>query len=164
MKPTPSVHRFSRRQFLSTLGAAGAHLSLRSGANSPEIAPAPKGKAKNCIMIWLGGGMSQIDTFDPKRVGEWTEKSPGSEYPSIATSVPGVRVCEHLSGCAPLMDRMTVVRSIHHEVIDEHGAAVIRVHTGRPTSGTIQYPSIGSIVAHELGNASEDLPAYMVVF
>lgn len=107
--------------------------------------------------------MSQIDTFDPKKIGEWTEKRPGSEYPSIATSVSGVRVCEHLSRCAPLMDRMTVVRSVHHEVIDEHGAAVIRVHTGRPTSGTIQYPSIGSIVAHELGKASEDLPAYMVI-
>lgn len=107
--------------------------------------------------------MSQIDTFDPKALGEWTEKRPGSEYPSIATSVPGVRVCEHLSGCASLMDRMTVIRSVHHEVIDEHGAAVIRVHTGRPTSGTIQYPSIGSVVAHELGKASEDLPAYMVI-
>jgi hypothetical protein len=61
------------------------------------------------------------------------------------------------------MDRMTIVRSVHHEVIDEHGAAVIRVHSGRPTSGTIQYPSIGSVIAHELGKASEDLPAYVVV-
>ena len=163
MKATTPAHSLTRRQFLSTLGAAGAHWSMQSETVSSNASSMPKGKAKSCIMIWLGGGMSQIDTFDPKRLGEWTEKRPGSEYPSIATSVPGVRVCEHLSGCAPLMDRLTVVRSVHHDVIDEHGAAVIRVHTGRPTSGTIQYPSIGSIVAHELGQISEDLPAYMVI-
>ncbi|XOV69719.1 MAG: DUF1501 domain-containing protein [Verrucomicrobiota bacterium] len=163
MKIPPLPKTLTRRAFLSTLGAAGAHVTMRSEVVPAGVTAFPKGKAKSCIMIWLGGGMSQIDTFDPKVVGEWTEKRPGSQYPSIPTSVPGVRVCEHLSGCAGLMDRMTIVRSVHHEVIDEHGAAVIRVHSGRPTSGTIQYPSIGSVIAHELGKASEDLPAYVVV-
>ncbi len=114
-------------------------------------------------MIWLGGGMAQMDTFDPKRVGDGKRNIAGSEYPSIRTNVPGVQVCEHLKTCADLMDRMTVLRTVHHDVIDEHGAAVIRVHTGRPTSGTIQYPSIGSIVAHELGPATETTPAYVVI-
>jgi hypothetical protein len=162
MKIPPLPKTLTRRAFLSTLGAAGAHVTMRSEVVPAGVTAIPKGKAKSCIMIWLGGGMSQIDTFDPKVVGEWTEKRPGSQYPSIPTSVPGVRVCEHLSRCAGLMDRMTIVRSVHHEVIDEHGAAVIRVHSGRPTSGTIQYPSIGSVIAHELGKASEDLPAYVV--
>lgn len=123
----------------------------------------PKGIAKNCIMFWLGGGMGQMDTFDPKAVGVPMENVAGSAYPSIATNVPGVRVCEHLSRCSKLMDRMTAVRTVHHDVIDEHAAAVIRVHTGRPTSGTIQYPSIGSIVANQLGSAETLAPAYVVV-
>lgn len=114
-------------------------------------------------MIWLGGGMSQIDTFDPKKLGHSKSHHPGSEYPSIPTCVPEVRVCEHLKGCAEVMDRMTVIRTVHHDVIDEHGAAVIRVHTGRPTSGTIQYPSIGSIVSRVLGKDTGHLPPYMVI-
>jgi hypothetical protein len=114
-------------------------------------------------MIWLGGGMSQLDTFDPKRIGDPKGNKPGSAYASIPTNFAGVRVCEHLKGCSQLMDRMTIVRSMHHEVIDEHGAAVIRVHTGRPTSGTIQYPSIGSIVSHELGAVDQSVPAYVVI-
>ena len=114
-------------------------------------------------MIWLGGGMAQMDTFDPKRLGDGKKNIAGSEYPSIQTNVPGVKVCQHLSACSQLMDRMTVLRTVHHDVIDEHGAAVIRVHTGRPTSGTIQYPSIGSIVSHELGAVDETTPAYVVI-
>jgi hypothetical protein len=58
---------------------------------------------------------------------------------------------------------MVLVRSVHHEVIDEHAAAVNRVHTGRPTSGTIVYPSIGSIIAHERGAAGEGVPAYVLI-
>jgi hypothetical protein len=52
---------------------------------------------------------------------------------------------------------------VHHEVIDEHAAAVNRVHTGRPTSGTIVYPSVGSVVAHQRGAAGEGVPAYVLI-
>ena len=114
-------------------------------------------------MIWLGGGMAQIDTFDPKAMGDAKAKKAGSYYPSIDTVVPGVKVCEHLSGTAQLMDRVTVLRTIHHNVVDEHAAATNRMHTGRPTSGTVQYPSLGSIVAHERGAAADGVPAYMLI-
>lgn len=114
-------------------------------------------------MIWLGGGMAQIDTFDPKKIGNSKVNQAGSEYASIPTTVTGVRVCEHLANCAGVMDRMTAIRTVHHDVIDEHGAAVIRVHTGRPTSGTIQYPSIGAIIAKEMGDTPDQLPPYMVI-
>jgi len=156
----------SRRNFLATAGSAAvwgaAGLSLPKGVAS-QAASLSAGKAKNCIMLWLGGGMGQMDTFDPKKVGKPMENVAGSAYPSIPTNVPGVRVCEHLSQSATLMDRMTAVRSMHHEIIDEHGVAVTRVHTGRPTSGTIQYPSIGSIVSHQLGAVDPLVPAYVVV-
>jgi hypothetical protein len=74
-----------------------------------------------------------------------------------------VQVCEHLPKCAPLLDRFVLLRTVHHEVIDEHAAAVNRMHTGRPTSGTIVYPSIGSIVAHERGAVQENAPAYVLI-
>lgn len=166
MKNHRDKQNLSRRDFVGRVGSA----ALLGTAGLPSVAKGvsqaaafPKGIAKNCIMLWLGGGMGQMDTFDPKTVGVPMENVAGSAYPSIATNVPGVRVCEHLSRCSKLMDRTTAVRTVHHDVIDEHGAAVIRVHTGRPTSGTIQYPSIGSLVANQLGSASELAPAYVVV-
>jgi hypothetical protein len=61
------------------------------------------------------------------------------------------------------MDRMTAVRSVHHEVIDEHAAAVNRVHTGRLVSGTVSYPSIGSVIANQRGAAGEGVPAYVLI-
>src|SRR5690606_6515484 len=69
----------------------------------------------------------------------------------------------HLSELAPLMDQVTAVRTVNHNVIDEHAAATNRMHTGRPISGTISYPSIGSIIAHERGAASEDAPPYVLI-
>lgn len=107
--------------------------------------------------------MGQIDTFDPKRRGDPTQKKSGAYYDSIETSVPGVRVCEHLRQLAPLMDRVTAIRSVHHEMIDEHAAATNRMHTGRPTSGTVTYPSLGSIVAHERGAAVDGAPPYVLI-
>jgi hypothetical protein len=77
--------------------------------------------------------------------------------------VSGVRVTEYLPRVANLMDRMTVVRSVHHNVVDEHAAATLRVHTGRPTTGTVSYPSIGSIIAHERGALIEGVPAYVLI-
>jgi hypothetical protein len=152
---------FSRRQFLAR---AGVGVGASAGAlHLVGQSVFPRGRAKRCIMIWLGGGMSHLDTFDPKRIGDPKDKKPGSAYASIPTNRPGIRVSEHLARCSQLMDRMTVIRSMHHEVIDEHAAAVIRVHTGRPTSGTIQYPSIGSIVSHELGAADQKVPPYVVI-
>jgi hypothetical protein len=61
------------------------------------------------------------------------------------------------------MDRITVVRSVHHDVIDEHAAATNRMHTGRPIGGTVTYPSFGSIIAHERGAASDEAPPYVLI-
>lgn len=152
--------KMNRRDFLATSAAAAASASgLVTGRAEPVI----RGQAEHVISIWLGGGMGQIDTFDPKRRGDPKEKKPGSYYESIDTAVPGVQLCEHLERLAPLMDRVTAVRTLHHEVIDEHAAATNRMHTGRPISGTVTYPSLGSIIAHERGSASEDAPPYVLI-
>lgn len=152
-----------RRHFLqSTAALAGAAVFARH----LQAAPAPrilKGKAEHVISIWLGGGMAHTDTFDPKRRGDPKAKKAGSYYDSIDTAVPGVRLCEHLPKLAPLMERVTAVRTVHHDVIDEHAAATNRMHTGRSISGTISYPSIGSIIAHQRGAASDQAPPYVLI-
>lgn len=157
------MRHLSRRDFLAASAAvAGSGLapSLLSAAGKAKY---PTGKAEQCIMIWLGGGMGQIDTFDPKGLGDPKKKTAGSYYPSIKTAVKGLEVCEHLRRTADVMDRIAVVRTVHHDVVDEHGAATNRMHTGRPTTGTIVYPSIGSIVAHEKRSADTGIPPYVII-
>ncbi len=148
----------NRRHFITT--SAGAILAP---SLSRAAAPLLRGGAEHVISIWLGGGMGQIDTFDPKRRGDPVKKVAGSYYDSIGTAVPGVSVCEHLKNLAPLMDRVTAVRSVHHEVIDEHAAATNRMHTGRVVSGTVVYPSLASIIAHERGAAADGAPPYVLI-
>lgn len=158
----------NRRQFLqrSSLLAGGASLGAADLLASPTATVhLPKGKAEHCIFIWLGGGMAQIDTFDPKARGnsKANPKVAGSEYDAIETAVPGVNFCQHLGRTAKLAERLTAVRTVNHHLIDEHAFATNYVHTGRLISGSTTYPSIGSIVAHERGAVSPDVPAYMLI-
>lgn len=159
----------NRRHFLRMTGAgglatAGAGLGLDAAeGGAGHIAHFPKGKAEHCIHIWLGGGAAQVDTWDPKALGDAKSRKAGSYYPAIDTAVNGVRVCEHLPACADLMEQITVMRTVNHDVIDEHAAASNRMHTGRNVSGTTVYPSLGSIVAHERGPVAEGVPAYVVI-
>jgi len=147
----------NRRSFMAT--SATALTSATLVAKEEAI----RGKAEHCIFVWLGGGMAQIDTFDPKKLGDPKSKKTGSAYPSIPTAVNGVSICEYMPKLAKLMDRVTAIRTINHDVINEHAAATHRVHVGRPTTGTIQYPSIGSIVAHERGALNPNVPAYVLI-
>ena len=64
---------------------------------------------------------------------------------------------------AKMMERMTIIRTVNHKVIDEHAFATNIVHTGRMISGNVVYPSIGSIIAHERGAATSEVPAYMLI-
>lgn len=162
-----------RRNFIkhSVATAASGALALSSGAllksananedDSPK--KLPRGKAKHCIFIWLGGGACHLDTWDPKRVGDPKARKAGSAYRAVDTAIPNVQVCEHLKNIAPLMDRGVIVRSVNHSVIDEHAAATNQMHVGRPPTGTTIYPSIGSVVAHEKPPTNEAIPPYVVM-
>ena len=150
-----------RRSFLTSAAAFGAAPLF---ANNTPI-HTPKGKAEHCIFIWLGGGMAQIDTFDPKKLGNNLGKpqTAGSLYNAIDTTVKGVQVTEHLGKTAKVMEHVTVLRTVNHHVIDEHAFATNIVHTGRMISGNVVYPSIGSIIANQRGAANPDVPAYMLI-
>lgn len=159
-----------RRNFLKASALAGLGLSSNSlesmnvrASEKKKGIPIPVGKAEHCIMVWLGGGSCSIDTWDPQALGDAKTRKPGSYYNPIDSVIPGTQVCEHLSKCAKVLDRFNIVRSVHHDVIDEHAAATYRVHSGRPTNGTIVYPSVGSIVAHKKGPVNPNAPAYVLI-
>lgn len=154
--PAPEWTR--RRVLQAGLAAAAATTAAAARADKKK----PGGGADACIFLWLGGGASQVDTFDPKGRGDGKKQS-GCYYETIPTTIPGARVSEHLARTAPLLDRCVLVRSLTHDLVAEHGAATNYVHTGRKPSGTIAYPSLGSIVSHELGPKTAAVPAYVVM-
>lgn len=151
----------TRRDLIKSAAIAGLGATGTAFGASRVDAPL-RGKADSCILLWLGGGAGHIDTLDPK-VKTAGDLKPGSYYDSIPTSVPGIRVCEHMPRTAKLMDRSIILRTVSHDIVSQHGAASNLMHTGRKPSGTIQYPSMGSIVSHELGSKSDDVPAYVIM-
>ncbi|MBX3436604.1 MAG: DUF1501 domain-containing protein [Planctomycetaceae bacterium] len=153
----------SRRSILTGTMAAAASVGMGRSRSGLAEDKSQRGSAEHCIFLWLGGGASHIDMWDPKRVTTDGRKDPGSAYPAIDTAIPGVQICEHLRLTAPLLDRCVPIRTVHHDVIDEHAAASYRMHTGRPTSGTIVYPSLGSAVSAVKGAANELVPAYVLI-
>ncbi len=120
---------------LASCRAANEFRSRRSRSHQgrAEESTSLRGRATSCIFIWLGGGAAQIDTWDPKVIGDPKQgsKKPGSAYPAIDTAIAGVQVCEHLPRMAARLDRGCIIRSVNHDVIDEHAAAVNRMHVGR---------------------------------
>ena len=158
----------NRRAFLTHVSTAAAAATLPGRLRASDAArpPAwPKGKAEHCIFIWLGGGMSQIDTFDPKKRGnsKATPRVSGTDYDIIDTAVPGVRYTEHLAQTARLAERVTAVRTVNHKLGIEHALATNFVHTGRPVSGSTVYPSLGSVIVHERGAVTDRVPAYLMI-
>jgi hypothetical protein len=109
-------------------------------------------RKRACILLWMAGGPSQMDTFDLK-----PGHANGGPYQEIATSAPGLRISEHLPKIAQFGDRMAVVRSMRTKEAD-HGRATFVMRTGYLPQGPIQYPAIGPLVAKELGAADAPLP------
>src|SRR5919202_4556423 len=115
--PHTDCERFHRRDFIK-LGAAGLFgLGLADLLRLEARAKKAKRKASGVIMVWLAGGPSTIDQWDLK---PGAPEEIRGEFKPIATSAPGIQVCEHLPRMAKLMHQVTLVRSLHHS-IPEHG-------------------------------------------
>ncbi len=159
-----------RRDFLGGVARGGAVAGVTTllgnlSASTPDGRVKTKGRpaatADSCIFVWLPGGMCHVDTLDPKPKGNGKDV-PGGYYNPIKTAVSGIEVCEHLPQLAERMDRLAIVRSLHHQ-FSNHTQAVDFVHTGRLPSGTVVYPSLGSVVARELGGLDPQAPPYVVI-
>src|SRR5438093_1222890 len=125
-----AANRVTRRTFLKTAVTASVATSLVPDfvLGDEDTAPLLKGKAEHCIFVWLGGGACHIDMWDPKRKGDG-QKIAGSAYDAIDTAIPGVQVTEYLANCAKVLDRFVLLRTVNHDVVDEHAAATNRLHT-----------------------------------
>jgi hypothetical protein len=148
----------SRRGFLRCLaGTATAAAGLRVSECLSAHADEMRRQGKACILLWMAGGPSQFETFDPK---------PGADTQgptrAIATRVPGVHIAEHWTHLAPLMSEVALLRSLTSKE-GNHGRATYLLHTSYAPSGGIVHPGFGSTVAHELGNPDFDLPHFVSI-
>jgi hypothetical protein len=153
--------RMSRRNWIASmagasLGVSGFSLSGWLPALADDVAANPA-RRKSCILLWMPGGPSQIDTFDPKP----GHKS-GGEFKPIETSVPGIQISEHLPNLAKQMEHLAVIRSMQTKEGD-HGRASYHLRTGYLPQGPVRYPSLGSLVSHELGSDDAELPNFVSV-
>ncbi len=162
----PNKHPFKRRNFLQLgLGALGGVglsdiLRLRSqAAAAKRIRP----NDVRCILVWLDGGPSHYETFDPKPDAP---KEIRGEFKSIKTKTPGVHFSEMMPKLAQVSDKLTIVRSIAHKQ-NNHGAGNHYMMTGRPTPVPVGcgayvtfHPSYGSVVSYKRG-MKRGMPPYI---
>src|SRR5688572_11440223 len=144
-----------RRSLLKVGGLSLFGLSLPQ-VLSAQSQSGRQAKAKNVILLWMGGGASNIDTFDMKPDAPAEIRG---EFESIQTNLPGLRICEHLPRMARHMDKVCLVRSITHRESGDHVAAVHYMLTGYPQrpdpsgqpANSVIYPAFGSVVSREKG-------------
>jgi hypothetical protein len=154
----------TRREFLrlgslAPLGLGCADL-LRLQAQAIETGTAPTRKpASACILLWLDGGPSHIDTFDPKPDAPIEVRSP---FRSIPTSISGIHLSEHLARTAKQMRHVALIRSLTHE-LGNHDTGSRFLLTGHRPSPALDHPSLGSVVAWHARQSGQVLPPYIAI-
>jgi len=148
----------SRRDWLrlSACGAFGVSFSRWLPALADEVA-ASKDRKRSCILLWMTGGPSQIDTFDPK-----PEHENGGPWKPIDTSVPGIQIGEHLPKLAKQMADCAILRGMTTKEGD-HTRATYLMRTGYLPQGPVHYPTLGSVWSKELSVPESDLPNFVSV-
>jgi hypothetical protein len=145
-------HGLSRRAFLAGLASAAGAVGLGPSA---ALAAQLEQEQKRVLMVWLSGGVSQLETWDPK-----PGTDTGGPFAAIPTAVPGVHICELLPYTAKQMRRIALVRGLD-TTEDDHGKGYVIMHTGRRPEPAMHYPHLGSVVARLLGPADDPLPGYI---
>jgi uncharacterized protein (DUF1501 family) len=148
----------SRRDWLklAAAGVLGSGVSPWFSTLAAEAARNPQRK-RACILLWMNGGPSQMDTFDLKPGHE-----NGGPFKTIQTSAPGLHISEHLPKLAKFGNQLAVMRGMSTKEAD-HSRATYLMRTGQAPTGPIQYPPIGSLVAKELGAVDAALPSYISI-
>ncbi|HJZ91167.1 MAG TPA: DUF1501 domain-containing protein [Gemmataceae bacterium] len=148
----------SRRELLKLATAGVSTLSL-SGWLAPLAARATGKARKACIVLWMDGGPSHLDTFDPKPDARAEIRG---DLKAIPTAIPGVVVSEKFPTLAGLMKEIALIRGMSTEEPD-HSRGRLYMHTGyRPGIGGVEYPVLGSVASAELGDADAALPNFVV--
>lgn len=154
-----SARGFNRREFLHTVAASAAAagtLNLRDfmSLQAAEL----KRQGKSLILLWMNGGPSQFETFDPKP--ENAELT--GETKAINTSVPGIQIANGWDNVAKVMNDVALIRSMTNKE-GQHQRATFQMHTGYLPSSSVKYPSIGCNIAKMLSEAEHELPSVVAV-
>lgn len=148
----------SRRSFLHSVGAgavAAGSLNLRD-LMTLQAAELRK-QGKSMILLWMGGGPSQFETFDPKPNHE-----NGGGTQAISTAVPGIQVASGWDRTAAMMNDLALIRSMTNRE-GSHPRATYQMHTGYIPSGSVKHPALASLIAKEIADPDFDLPAVVSV-
>jgi hypothetical protein len=148
----------SRREWLKLAGAGVVSYSGSAWlkAMADDTANHPQ-RRRSCILLWMNGGPSQMDTFDLK-----PGHANGGPFKEIQTNAPGLRISEHLPKLAKFGDRMAVIRSMNTKEGD-HERATFYLRTGYLPQGPIEYPPLGALLSKELGRDDAALPNFVSV-
>ena len=150
----------ARRDFMRHVAGAclGVRLGPMLGASIASAAPAPAGaRAKNVIYLWMAGGMSHLDTFDPK-----SKSDVMGPMEAIASKADGIQVGMHLPRTAGVMDKVCVVNSMTSKQ-GAHEQGSYMMHTSYDMRGTVRHPSLGAWVLKLGGKNHPDLPGYVAI-
>lgn len=149
----------TRRQFVQVGGLSMLGLALPDFLRMRQLAAAAGTSGKNsisCIFLWMRGGASHIDTFDPKP--DAVEEIRG-EFGTIPTTLPGVRIADQLPRLARHTDKYSIVRG-HVPMSESHGTADSIIMTGRKQTSIITWPSHGAVIARER-SPRNGMPSFM---
>src|SRR5229473_2184089 len=150
---------FNRRHFLKHMLGFSA-MALPGMAFVERLraaAPALKKQNKSLIVLWMSGGPSHMDTWDLK-----PDSQNGGEFKPIKTSASGIQICEHLPTVAKQMKHLSVIRSlVTNEGSHERGRVLM--HTARPPSVVVSYPSIGAVASQQLTSKEVALPGFISI-
>jgi hypothetical protein len=154
----PRTEHLSRRAFLKGTLVTGTGLALPNWGGlfgSQTIAADAVRRSKRCILLWMNGGASQIDTFDmkPGHVN-------GGPFRPISTKIAGIQVCEYLPRMADRVDRLAIIRSMRTQSPD-HPDGIYHMHTCYKMSERTPHPEIGAMIAKYTGNPDADLPGFV---
>jgi uncharacterized protein (DUF1501 family) len=153
-------HTVNRRLFLQGGIATALGVGL-AGLEAPLDslwASELRKQRKHVLLLWLAGGASQLETWDPK-----PGRPTGGPFKAIPTKVPGTHICELLPKMAQLMDLVALVRSLDTRNAD-HGQAAELMQRGRRAEAEVVYPDFGNIVAKELGQRDCAVPDYVSLY
>jgi hypothetical protein len=154
----PVHEHLGRRAFLKGTLVTGAGLTVANWGgvfNSRAVAAEAAKRGKRCILLFMNGGASQIDTFDMK-----PGRPTGGPFRPIATKLPGYQMCEYLPKMAAQIDKLAVIRSMRTQSPD-HPDGIYHMHTCYKQSERVPHPEIGAMIAKYLGNPDADLPSFV---
>lgn len=154
-----SAAHLTRRGFLGGALAGAAATSANMAAmdllREPALAGEMKRKEKRVILLWLAGGASQLETWDPK-----PGRPTGGPFAAIPTAATGVHISELLPEMAKRMQHTALIRSLNTKD-GSHGSGAQLMHLGRRDEPTIKYPDLGAVLARELGRIDSKVPDYV---